>query len=1299
MKNLQYIFIACLLIFGSNIYCQNTWIPFTSPTPQTADVSLIESDNVSVEFSIEVFGMYQTDILESGIDFQRISTPGGSGTVVVGQPEMPVIRQLIAIPHCTDVTLSVNVTATTSFTNFNIYPAPELVEVTHPDSSVSVEESFVYDQAAYQQNQNYPQVTAEIASTGYLRDQMYAEVFIYPILFNPVTGNLQVNTNYELTLTFTNPSGPVNENTGIFNNVASNVFLNYVSSGITAEINDRPGHTGDIEWIELTQQSQAGDIVADYLIITDDMFWDPSGQTTDLLKIAQHRAEYNGFDIAIVKVEQVIDKFKIPGEDFEWERSIRRFIKAVYDDGSANNTYDGKLGYVLLVGKPYYDLPDGIPASYDQNPGAIFQNGYPNSAYPSDYYYACLTSDNGLYDDVGELFIGRFCVDNDEELSNIIEKTVYHEREFDPEVHENNNTVFFMNSSFQNPTQYLGSYHPWLETIINPPYDIKIFNVLVHAWDSCFYDIVDTLNAGVKAMFYYGHSDINHYTISQNGMAPWLSTEFLTENLSNKGKYPFVANHSCKSGQYDLHYGQCLAEELTTYSDTCGYLACLASGRLFWLDKGNLPNFPAAIQEVMPISIWQHQSHILGEFVLESKVASPAKKDNFALNLFGDPALNLMAEGFEITNNATLLCGTEISSEIYVRSGATLTIPACSLNFLDHGALIIDNDAKLKIFEGAVISGINEQNAIYVYGSIEFISNEGNHHPIELTAPGNHTWRGLAISNYTADIDMFSPLIFKNCGITCNSNSLNIIPPNGYNNTFGNSSFQLSHGSLVLNNTDFTNSSILVLSPDNQESSVEISFCEFNNESNVFLSSIFIEQYRQYNIHDNVIKFSDGDGITIFNCGGVSEYNFPNGIANNLIEYTGTSPALHKGIKVYRGKADIFTNKIINADYGIVGMNNSLITIIGDVWAQAPDETQQIVNNESYQLHFTNNSFPQEISYNIIGNGNDPDPLVYNDANPPVGTLFDITLNCWDNHFSASNDLIPVNQYNWIPIWCPPTTKSFSGNNAIGDDVLLYTSAIQNIENGNFATAQSEFKEIISDYPDTETAKNAVKQLFDLEPILNNDYQALIDYLDNEPNLQNNNQLGKLSDWMISYCNIELGEFQLAIDWYDNLIDTTSSEADSTFAAIDMGEAALAMGNATKGSVQCKHTQFVFDNHKDFEINREYLINELLKSQSENQQTPSVLDKDESRIAVLHQNVPNPVTSTSTIVFELNEQAIVDLDIFDITGRNVLSLANDLLKEGTYTYEIDTKSMNQGMYMISLKLNGLLYDSKKMIVR
>jgi len=209
----------------------------------------------------------------------------------------------------------------------------------------------------------------------------------------------------------------------------------------------------------------------------------------------------------------------------------------------------------------------------------------------------------------------------------------------------------------------------------------------------------------------------------------------------------------------------------------------------------------------------------------------------------------------------------------------------------------------------------------------------------------------------------------------------------------------------------------------------------------------------------------------------------------------------------------------------------------------------------------------------------------------------------------------------------------------------------------------------------------------------------LKNYYETEPNLQNSDLLGKLADWMISYCNVELGEFQLAIDWYDNVIDTTNSESDSTFAAIDMGEAALAMGSGMKGTIQCKHNQFIFASRKQFEINREYLINELLKShKSEDETNEDQVGNESDKLAILYQNSPNPFSSTSKIKVEIIEKCNIEIKVLALSGEKLLTLAKGEYDKGLFEFEINTTNINDGIYLYTLSTNGLQSDTKKMII-
>jgi len=107
--------VACFLMVSMAL-TQN-WVSFTKATPETPIVILTGSGSQSVSFTVEVCGMYKYDITEGTETFQRISIPSSGTLKATGEPELPVIRQLIAIPECSDITLSVNITGQTDFNN------------------------------------------------------------------------------------------------------------------------------------------------------------------------------------------------------------------------------------------------------------------------------------------------------------------------------------------------------------------------------------------------------------------------------------------------------------------------------------------------------------------------------------------------------------------------------------------------------------------------------------------------------------------------------------------------------------------------------------------------------------------------------------------------------------------------------------------------------------------------------------------------------------------------------------------------------------------------------------------------------------------------------------------------------------------------------------------------------------------------------------------------------------------------------------------------------------------------------
>jgi len=81
----------------------------------------------------------------------------------------------------------------------------------------------------------------------------------------------------------------------------------------------------------------------------------------------------------------------------------------------------------------------------------------------------------------------------------------------------------------------------------------------------------------------------------------------------------------------------------------------------------------------------------------------------------------------------------------------------------------------------------------------------------------------------------------------------------------------------------------------------------------------------------------------------------------------------------------------------------------------------------------------------------------------------------------------------------------------------------------------------------------------------------------------------------------------------------------------------------------------------------------------------------------LSQNYPNPFNPTTKINYELPANNFVTLKIFDITGREVKELVNEMQSPGYYTLNFNTEGIASGTYFYKLTA-GNFSDVKKMVV-
>jgi hypothetical protein len=98
------------------------------------------------------------------------------------------------------------------------------------------------------------------------------------------------------------------------------------------------------------------------------------------------------------------------------------------------------------------------------------------------------------------------------------------------------------------------------------------------------------------------------------------------------------------------------------------------------------------------------------------------------------------------------------------------------------------------------------------------------------------------------------------------------------------------------------------------------------------------------------------------------------------------------------------------------------------------------------------------------------------------------------------------------------------------------------------------------------------------------------------------------------------------------------------------------------------------------------------------QQSPSATMQTTTENNILFQNVPNPFNSATTITYRLAEKtANAKICIYNLTGKQ-LQCYNLPAIEGEKSIEVRASSLQSGMYLYSLIVDGTLIDTKRMVL-
>ena len=408
----------------------------------------------------------------------------------------------------------------------------------------------------------------------------------------------------------------------------------------------------------------------------------------------------------------------------------------------------------------------------------------------------------------------------------------------------------------------------------------------------------------------------------------------------------------------------------------------------------------------------------------------------------------------------------------------------------------------------------------------------------------------------------------------------------------------LPNKSIVFNNCEFRGTALSAQKnsvPNSGNDTVSIVGCTFIPHGRNMGDAIYVKGYSRFKIRHCVIGDSSDEGsyvngISLQNCGNAIQRS---DVSNNEISYcTGA------GLQLYGSTGNVKNNKIHDNQFGVKLLNNSNVgEFTGTCSAVMESRTQYIHDNEKNEVYMTRSCIPELFRYNAIAD-DDNIPFLYHDATSDAGiendstqrASIDVTYNYWGTNFVPATHLY-TNQsdgYQYNPQW-PLGICYGSGN---GNHRLAQADSLASL--GEYEQAKSLYKEVVERCSTTNSAATALKSLLNLERQNRVDFASLREYYLADEVISSDERLSRLASSLANKCDEEMGRYENAIEWYENVLeDPETPFNDSVFAAIDLGDLYLGLEQAGEKKEYGKLRMYVPESSQEHQKQTEYALSLL----------------------------------------------------------------------------------------------------------
>jgi hypothetical protein len=442
-------------------------------------------------------------------------------------------------------------------------------------------------------------------------------------------------------------------------------------------------------------------------------------------------------------------------------------------------------------------------------------------------------------------------------------------------------------------------------------------------------------------------------------------------------------------------------------------------------------------------------------------------------------------------------------------------------------------------------------------------------------------------------------------------------------------------------------------------------------------------------IMDNTIKNNTGSWSGI--CGVMIDNSSTANVAHNEIGESTSGIVSGDGAVIYCSPSD-------NPFQNNLSVNNKL-----GMWADCGGTILA-----GYQGEGMYNSVHDNIQYDLISkNGSylmagniylGSSPKIYCDGTSTLYYTPTLSIDPWNGQ---SPSIEPKNgsKHNEIVQSVTIPNPIIADSTIIADSSFNDPASGINLENkGDINGAITQYKSMIAHdkFPDM-----AFTELFKL-----NKKYSRNDVLPYLGTFNSNSKYYPVATTLLADNNLQTGNFDEAMSAYDNLIKNypdnyhgINARFEELFAYINIkhdkttAKQILSQINALKLTDEAWVPQIQI---------AEYLLSDSSAALGKSKASDSTLNNESIGAAkkyALSDNYPNPFNPTTVISYQLANDGLVTLKVYDILGKEVKTLVNGYKTAGNYSVSFDASKLSSGVYFYQLRAGNFISTKKMLLLK